>query len=192
MGPGIYELHSVIVHSGSAIGGHYYAYIKDLSNGLWHKFNDSSVNVATVQEVMETFGDDFTYGSAATAYMLVYRKVTSAKLGIEKPLEGVQSFKAMGVSDYESMRTFPKRSEVPEHVRHVIREEQELKRRKQQEEELSRKMRTLSIHRGGDTREIKLHQDSTIQQLTEKHGTFVLERQVILTPSGASKKLGRF
>jgi ubiquitin carboxyl-terminal hydrolase 47 len=30
-GPHIYELFSVLVHSGSAMGGHYYAYIKDLT-----------------------------------------------------------------------------------------------------------------------------------------------------------------
>jgi hypothetical protein len=32
-----------MIHSGSAFGGHYYAFIKDLETGLWFNFNDSSV-----------------------------------------------------------------------------------------------------------------------------------------------------
>jgi len=39
----IYELLSVVVHSGSMGGGHYYAYIKDLNEGGWYQFNDASV-----------------------------------------------------------------------------------------------------------------------------------------------------
>jgi ubiquitin C-terminal hydrolase len=31
-GEWVYELYSVMVHSGSAMGGHYYAYIKDLDS----------------------------------------------------------------------------------------------------------------------------------------------------------------
>lgn len=42
-GPHIYELFSIMIHSGSASGGHYYAYIKDFSNGEWFCFNDTSV-----------------------------------------------------------------------------------------------------------------------------------------------------
>ena len=34
-GPYVYELFSIMVHSGSAIGGHYYAYIKSVSQ-LYH------------------------------------------------------------------------------------------------------------------------------------------------------------
>lgn len=32
----IYELYSVLVHSGSAIGGHYYAYIKSFEKNKWY------------------------------------------------------------------------------------------------------------------------------------------------------------
>lgn len=42
-GPYVYELFSIMIHSGSASGGHYYAYIKDFSNGEWFCFNDTSV-----------------------------------------------------------------------------------------------------------------------------------------------------
>jgi len=37
----IYELYSVIIHSGSAHGGHYHCYIKDLlGSNEWYDFND--------------------------------------------------------------------------------------------------------------------------------------------------------
>ena len=32
----MYELYAVLIHSGSALGGHYYAYIKNLSDGKWY------------------------------------------------------------------------------------------------------------------------------------------------------------
>jgi len=42
-GPYIYELFSIMIHSGSASGGHYYAYIKDFRTQEWLCFNDQSV-----------------------------------------------------------------------------------------------------------------------------------------------------
>lgn len=43
-GPYNYELFSIMIHSGSASGGHYYAYIKEFDNGDWFCFNDQSVS----------------------------------------------------------------------------------------------------------------------------------------------------
>lgn len=43
-GPYVYELFSIMIHSGSASGGHYYAYIKEFENGEWFCFNDQSVS----------------------------------------------------------------------------------------------------------------------------------------------------
>lgn len=39
----IYELFAIMIHSGSASGGHYYAYIKEFETGEWFCFNDQSV-----------------------------------------------------------------------------------------------------------------------------------------------------
>jgi ubiquitin carboxyl-terminal hydrolase 47 len=39
----VYELYAVLIHSGSALGGHYYAYIKNMSENKWFNFNDSTV-----------------------------------------------------------------------------------------------------------------------------------------------------
>lgn len=43
-GPYVYELFAIMIHSGSASGGHYYAYIKDFNNGEWYCFNDQTVS----------------------------------------------------------------------------------------------------------------------------------------------------
>jgi ubiquitin carboxyl-terminal hydrolase 47 len=43
-GEDVYELFSILIHSGSAMGGHYYAYIKSFEDANWYNFNDSSVS----------------------------------------------------------------------------------------------------------------------------------------------------
>lgn len=47
-GPYIYELFSIMIHSGSASGGHYYAYIKDFRTDEWFCFNDQSVSRVSI------------------------------------------------------------------------------------------------------------------------------------------------
>ncbi|KAL7750063.1 hypothetical protein RI367_004578 [Sorochytrium milnesiophthora] len=56
----VYHLNAVIVHSGSAHAGHYYAYVK-ASNGVWHEMNDTSVTKASLQTVLKS-----------NAYLLFY------------------------------------------------------------------------------------------------------------------------
>lgn len=43
-GPYVYELFAIMIHSGSASGGHYYAYIKDFNSSKWYSFNDQTVS----------------------------------------------------------------------------------------------------------------------------------------------------
>lgn len=43
-GPYVYELFSIMIHSGSASGGHYYAYIKDFRRNKWFCFDDQTVS----------------------------------------------------------------------------------------------------------------------------------------------------
>eukprot|EP00937_MAST-01D_sp_MAST-1D-sp2_P000114 g114.t1 len=71
-GPWVYELFAVLVHSGSAMGGHYFAYIKDLARGEWFKFNDSTVSHVNLSEVRSAYGGK---SSWASAYMLLYRQL---------------------------------------------------------------------------------------------------------------------
>ncbi|KAA0151059.1 hypothetical protein FNF31_06914 [Cafeteria roenbergensis] len=76
--PGQFELFAVLVHSGGALGGHYYAYVKDLESCRWFNFNDSSVSPIDEATVRSAYGTGkASYG--ASAYMLVYREVPEAE-----------------------------------------------------------------------------------------------------------------
>jgi ubiquitin C-terminal hydrolase len=58
-----YELYGVCNHSGSLMGGHYTAYVKN-ANGKWYHFNDTSVSeVGLTESIIST-----------KAYVLFYRK----------------------------------------------------------------------------------------------------------------------
>jgi ubiquitin carboxyl-terminal hydrolase 47 len=67
----VYELYSILIHSGSAFGGHYYAYIKSFDDGKWYKFNDTEVKEISTSEIPTVFGDK---NGCTTAYMLKYRQ----------------------------------------------------------------------------------------------------------------------
>ena len=62
-----YELFSMLMHSGSALAGHYFAYIKELHSGKWYKFNDSRVTDATEEELSAAMGGGASGGGAGTA-----------------------------------------------------------------------------------------------------------------------------
>lgn len=104
----LYELFSVMIHSGSATGGHYYAYIKNFGDGKWYNFNDSNVSEITEKDVESMYGaEGSSYKSAyasTNAYMLMYRKV-------DKHLMSAQ---------------FPDDLEVPDSVRSIVALEREL------------------------------------------------------------------
>jgi ubiquitin C-terminal hydrolase len=69
--PSIYQLFSVLVHTGNAISGHHFAFIKTSPGDQWYHFNDSIVSPATrEQAVNQNFGGNMT----TAAYMLIYVK----------------------------------------------------------------------------------------------------------------------
>lgn len=69
-----YELYSIMIHSGSATGGHYYAYIKCFEKDQWYNFNDEKVTKLDRHEICKAFGTSYSIYSSATAYMLLYRQ----------------------------------------------------------------------------------------------------------------------
>ena len=73
-----YELFSLLMHSGSALAGHYFCFIKDLSSGTWYKFDDSTVSLATDSQLQAAMGATEN-GSAGSTYMVFYRRVDSAE-----------------------------------------------------------------------------------------------------------------
>jgi ubiquitin C-terminal hydrolase len=80
-GDEVYELFSILIHSGSALGGHYYAYIKSFETGRWHNFNDSHVSEIDERDIVKVFGGEnkksaWSGSYGANAYLLCYRRVT--------------------------------------------------------------------------------------------------------------------
>jgi hypothetical protein len=87
----LYEAVGVVVHSGSAEGGHYYSYIKDRKKGKWYEFNDTKVSAFDTKNLREeTFGGevkdtnflgqptDFIgetiFSSSRNAYFIIYER----------------------------------------------------------------------------------------------------------------------
>lgn len=63
----LFTLHAVICHNGSAMGGHYFAYIRPTTDEQWFCFNDSRVTRASEEEAMEKNFD-------GSAYLLLYAR----------------------------------------------------------------------------------------------------------------------
>ncbi|KAK7129843.1 hypothetical protein R3I93_019478 [Phoxinus phoxinus] len=63
-----YSLYAVIVHIGSAMFGHYTAYIRPTQDQAWYYADDRCVQPATWADVQ------YTYKGNETAYLLLYRK----------------------------------------------------------------------------------------------------------------------
>ena len=74
----MYELYAIMIHSGGAYGGHYYAYIKSFEDGNWYEFNDQKVTpLKEESDIFNTFGGS---GQSGTAYLLMYRKITGQEM----------------------------------------------------------------------------------------------------------------
>jgi hypothetical protein len=68
-----YELVGVLVHSGPADRGHYYAYLRAGPDLTWYKFDDSAVTTATPEEAIDgNFGAPDSADCEWSAYCLVY------------------------------------------------------------------------------------------------------------------------
>ncbi|CAJ1054775.1 ubl carboxyl-terminal hydrolase 18 isoform X2 [Xyrichtys novacula] len=66
----MYTLYAVVVHSSSAMFGHYTAYVHHTVNQRWYYANDSHVQQTSWEEVKTTYGGCH----RPTAYMLMYRR----------------------------------------------------------------------------------------------------------------------
>ncbi len=80
--PHVYELYSILIHRGSSMAGHYYAYIRSFETNRWYEFNDSTVSEISMAEIEKAYGDDERssyWARGANAYMLMYRLVDPAR-----------------------------------------------------------------------------------------------------------------
>lgn len=78
----MYVLKGVLVHTGSAEGGHYFSYIRDGKN-QWFEFNDKLITPFDTQNLKEKcFGgnqsNEWGIPNSKNAYMLFYEKEKQA------------------------------------------------------------------------------------------------------------------
>lgn len=72
-----YGLFAVLMHSGTANGGHYFAYVR--TGGRWLEYNDATVSELPGDDPLRAaYGGDRGGGSGASAYMLMYRAASGA------------------------------------------------------------------------------------------------------------------
>ncbi|KAK1890620.1 Ubiquitin carboxyl-terminal hydrolase 47, partial [Dissostichus eleginoides] len=152
-----FELFSVMVHSGSAAGGHYYACIKSFTDGQWYSFNDQHVSKITLDDIRKTYGGSSgsrgyyssAFASSTNAYMLIYRLKDASK-----------NAKYFDADDF------------PEHVKSLVQKEKESEEQEKRQREIERntcKIKLFCMRPVKTMMESKLevHKDKTLREATE-------------------------
>ena len=154
----IYELFSVMVHSGSAAGGHYYACIKSFSDEQWYSFNDQHVSRITQEDIKKTHGGSSgsrgyyssAFASSTNAYMLIYRLKDPAR-----------NAKFLEVDEY------------PEHIKNLVQRERELEEQEKRQREIERntcKIKLFCLHPVKQImmeNKLEVHKDKTLKEAVE-------------------------
>lgn len=157
-GPYLYELFSIMIHSGSAAGGHYYAYIKSFVDGQWYSFNDQHVSKIGYDEITKIYGGasvsrgyySATYSSSTNAYMLMYRQV-----------------------DKQRNADFVQPDNFPDHIRQQLQRLKDKDEAEQRQKELDKstcKIKTFCYHpilRKKQEQRLEVHKDKTLAEATE-------------------------
>ena len=129
----MYQLHSVLVHSGDFNAGHYYAFLKPKKEGWFYKFDDDRVTKATLKETLEE-----NYGGE-------YANLANGALGQRQPyMRGYSTKRSMNAymlvyirkSRLDDVLFDIPESDLPPHIERKVAEERaELERRKKEREE---------------------------------------------------------
>ncbi|XP_077867523.1 ubiquitin carboxyl-terminal hydrolase 47-like [Saccoglossus kowalevskii] len=154
-----YELFSIMVHSGSAAGGHYYAYIKSFTDGQWYCFNDQHVTTITQDDIRKTYGGSVSgyrgyyssaYSSSTNAYMLMYRQVQPDK-----------------------NKAFIKESDFPPHIVSLVedlKQQEEIEKRQRELDRNTCKIKLFGFNSDKNKtleRKLEVHKDKTLKEATE-------------------------
>jgi len=67
-----YDLFAIMMHSGTARGGHYYSYIKSFKDNKWYRFNDAVVSPLEAKEGEDVLALAHGNGKGTSAYLLMY------------------------------------------------------------------------------------------------------------------------
>uniref|UniRef100_A0A8C7SEL6 Ubiquitin carboxyl-terminal hydrolase 47 n=1 Tax=Oncorhynchus mykiss TaxID=8022 RepID=A0A8C7SEL6_ONCMY len=143
-----FELFSVMVHSGSAAGGHYYACIKSFSDGQWYSFNDQHVSKITQEDIRKTYG-----GSSGSRGYYSSAFARSVEL---------LSLKYLDCDDF------------PEHIKHLVQREKESEEQEKRQREIERntcKIKLFCMHpvkmMAMMENKLEVHKDKTLREATE-------------------------
>jgi len=141
-GPNVYELFSILIHRGSAMGGHYYCYIRSFSTREWMCFNDSSVTYMDPSDFEEAYGSkrDSNSQSGVNAYMLMYRKYDPIK-------------NMMEIS----------KDELSEEFKSIIEEENNKKKEKEEAQKNALLVLKLKIMYKGEIKEIEVNKEDKLE-----------------------------
>ncbi|XP_069079700.1 ubiquitin carboxyl-terminal hydrolase 47 isoform X1 [Pleurodeles waltl] len=154
----LYELFSVMVHSGSAAGGHYYACIKSFADDQWYSFNDQHVSRITQEDIKKTYGGSpgsrgyysSAFASSTNAYMLIYRLKNPAR-----------NAKFLDVSEY------------PEHIKRLVQKEKDFEEQEKRQREIERntcKIKLFCLHPVKQImmeNKLEVHKDKTMKEAVE-------------------------
>jgi ubiquitin C-terminal hydrolase len=145
-GPHVYELFSILIHRGSAMGGHYYCYIRSFRTGEWMCFNDSTVSFMSESDFDEAYGSkrDANSQSGVNAYMLMYRKYD--------PIKNV-----MEIS----------KEELSEEFKAIIEEENNKKKEKEEAQKNALLILKLKIYSKGEFKEIEVNKEDKMEDFVK-------------------------
>ncbi|KAJ8412867.1 hypothetical protein AAFF_G00104490 [Aldrovandia affinis] len=153
-----FELFSVMVHSGSAAGGHYYACIKSFSDGQWYSFNDQHVSKITQEDIRKTHGGasgsrgyySSAFASSTNAYMLIYRLKDTSR-----------NARYLEVEDF------------PHHIGRLVQKEKESEEQEKRQREIERntcKIKLFCLHPVKMMmveNKLEVHKDKTLREAVE-------------------------
>lgn len=138
------------------MGGHYYAYIKNLEKGKagnWYEFDDTSVSNLKESELGAAFGESNVkeergrfsmVHSSATAYMLIYRQIS------------------------EKNQVFILPEQIPHQIKQLMEKENDYFKRKQDEKK--RKRESIDVHAffQGTEQTFSFHQSTTLKAIKQE------------------------
>ncbi|EPS34506.1 hypothetical protein PDE_09470 [Penicillium oxalicum 114-2] len=180
--PWIYELHGVLVHSGSLDAGHYYAFLKPTRDGHWYRFDDDRVNRATEKEVLEeNYGGEYEFANGGNGVRQPYTQKYSTK-------RSMNAYMLVYVRKTRSEQVLPPitKEDVPAHIAERLAQDRAEMLQRQKEKEEAHLYMNIGVL-SEDT--FKQHHgfDLTSADLPAEHPALPAQYRVL-----RSKKVGEF
>ena len=163
-----YELLSILMHVGSALSGHYFAYIRDVSSGRWLNFNDAHVAGLDMHRLNQILGSE-PGGELESAAAEQAKEKNQKPEANAEPLQSANSNAYMLV--YRRMREGSQTTvddlSIPKEIAEEIAEENAKFDALKAEWEEERKWLNMTAYYLGPAKPIRIHQDRSVADLTD-------------------------